>query len=199
MKILAFVDTHGSLSSLDKAIKKSKKADLILCAGDITVFEQNLEYFIKKLAKTGKLVLIIPGNHEDPHVLNHFCKKYKNVKHIHEKAYVFGGFVFIGYGSGGFSIKDERLRKLSQKFVKFMKKHKDRKLVLLTHAPPYRTKLDKVNNHHVGNKEIRGLIKKLRPLIVVCGHLHENFGKKQIVGKTLVINPGPYGKILNMN
>jgi len=198
MKIIGFVDTHGSLSALNKVIRKSKNSDLVACVGDISVFEQNLGYSIKKLAKTGKLVLIIPGNHEHPSVLNYLCKRYKNIKQIHGRAYVLNGYVFIGYGGGGFSVSDNRLRKLSKRLVKFMKKHRNKKLILLTHAPPYRTKLDKLGNQHVGNKEVKRLIKKLKPLVVICGHLHENSGRRQKLGKTLIINPGPYGRIVKV-
>jgi len=38
MKILAFVDVHGSAACLKEIEKKSKKVDIILCAGDLTVF-----------------------------------------------------------------------------------------------------------------------------------------------------------------
>ena len=45
MKILAFVDLHGSLNALKRLSKqiKSKKPDIIVCAGDISIFENNLE------------------------------------------------------------------------------------------------------------------------------------------------------------
>ena len=39
MMLLVFVDTHGDIDSLRKLKKKATKADLVLCAGDITIFE----------------------------------------------------------------------------------------------------------------------------------------------------------------
>ncbi len=64
MKILGFTDMHGSLSALKKLKKKAKKADIVLCLGDFTIFGDNLIYFLKKINNFGKPVLMIHGNHE---------------------------------------------------------------------------------------------------------------------------------------
>ena len=62
MKILAFVDMHGSLTALEKLVKKIKKnkPEVIVCAGDISIFEQNLDYFIERFDKFNIPFLIIP-------------------------------------------------------------------------------------------------------------------------------------------
>ena len=57
MKLLIFVDVHTSLKVLKrlKAKVKKEKPDLILCAGDISIFEQGIEYvmfFLNKLKKS---------------------------------------------------------------------------------------------------------------------------------------------------
>ena len=51
MKILCFVDLHGDKSLLKKLIKRAKKddIDLVVMAGDLTVFETGLRYFLRKL------------------------------------------------------------------------------------------------------------------------------------------------------
>ena len=66
----------------------------------------------------------------------------------------------------------------------------------MTHAPPHNTKLDKIIDGHCGNKSIRSFITKSKPDIAFSGHIHENNGKEDKIGKTRVINPGPYGKIV---
>ena len=38
MKILAFTDMHESLIALNRVKKKSSKADVIVCCGDISIF-----------------------------------------------------------------------------------------------------------------------------------------------------------------
>jgi len=64
MKILAFVDVHEDIKALNKIIDKSHIADLLVCAGDLTDFEQNMDLMLSMLNRIGKPVLIIPGNHE---------------------------------------------------------------------------------------------------------------------------------------
>jgi len=198
MKILAFVDVHGSLKPLEKIKKQAKQADLIVCAGDISVFENNLGYLLFQLNKLKKTVLIIPGNHEDNVDLSHLTKELENIKDIHKKAFTTDNYLFLGYGGSGFSMVDKQFIKTSKKFEKEIKKSKDKKIILVTHAPPYKTKLDKIAGEACGNKSIKNFILKIKPDLVISGHLHENAGKEDKINKTKLINPGPFGKIIEV-
>ena len=199
MKVLAFVDMHGSLTGLKKIEKQAKKADLIICAGDFTIFGQNTDHFLKKFNAFNKPMLIVPGNHEDEAELQALCKKYKNINYLHAKGYKEGEFFFLGYGGGGFSMRDKAFEKLSKQFEKEIKDLGNPKTILITHAPPYKTKIDRIMDEPCGNKSIKNFIKKIQPMIlVVSGHLHENAGKEDKVGNTRVINPGPYGKLISI-
>jgi len=200
MKILAFTDTHLSFKSF-KRIKgkvKKQKPDLILCAGDISIFENGLDFMLKQLNKFKLPTLIVHGNHETESFLRKLSKKYKNVHFIHKIHYKTDNVIVFGYGGGGFAMTDSGFKKISKKFSRIIKKNKDKKIIFMTHAPPYRTKLDKIGKHYVGNKTFREFIEKSKVDLVVSGHLHENFGKKDKIKKTEVINPGPYGKIMKL-
>jgi len=194
MKILAFVDMHGDLSALIDLKKKAKKADAIVCAGDITIFENDIDYFLLELNNIGKPVLIIHGNHESSSVLKNLCKPLENITFIHKKLHKLQDLLFVGYGGGGFSLTEPGF----EKFVKNNKSKIKGKIVLVTHAPPYGTKLDKLNSEHYGNKSITKFIEQFKPKLVICGHLHETAGIVQKLGKTLAINPGPKGKIIEV-
>jgi Icc-related predicted phosphoesterase len=196
MKILTFVDIHGSLKAMEKIEEKSKKVDILVCAGDISIFEQDLEYLLKRLDKIGKPVLVIPGNHETEHVMEKFCSKFKNLHYIHKKVYKTGNYRFLGYGGGGFSTVDPEFEKVAKMFEREIEKH--HKVILVTHAPPHKTNVDKIGKEYHGNKTIRQFIEKIDIDLAVCGHLHETSGKEDIVKKTRVINPGPYGKIIEL-
>ena len=198
MKILAFVDIHGSLKALEKIKKQAKQADLIACAGDISVFENNLDYLLFQLNKLNKPVLIIPGNHEDDTDLSTLTKQLNNITDIHKKTFTKDNYLFLGYGGSGFSIVDKDFIKASKKFEKELKKHENKKIILVTHAPPYKTKLDKISGEACGNKSIKNFILKIKPDLVIAGHLHENAGKEDKIKKTNLINPGPFGKIINI-
>ncbi len=195
MKLLIFTDNHGSLTSINKVIKKSKNIDLVIQAGDISVFEQNLDYLLKKISKIKQKILILHGNHESESMLRKECTFYDNIIFFHKKIKKINDILFIGYGGGGFSLRDKNFERFTRKNSKIIKKNK--KIVLIIHQPPYGY-LDLVMKEHTGNKSFTDFIKKYQPLLVVCGHLHENENQQKKLGKTLIINPGINGRIISL-
>ncbi len=198
MKILAFVDLHGNNKALKEIKKKAKQADMIACAGDISIFENGLDLLLLQINELNKPVLIIPGNHEDDKDLNELTKMFNNITDIHKKYYIKDNYLFLGYGGSGFSMVDKEFIKASKKLEKEVKKHKDKKIVLITHAPPYKTKLDDILGEPCGNKSIKNFIVKTKPSLVISGHLHENAEKEDKLKETRLINPGPFGKIIEI-
>lgn len=198
MKILAFVDVHGDLKALEKVIEKanSQNPDVIVCAGDLTEFGENLDYFVYMLNKLKKPVLIVPGNHEIPAELKKICSLFDNTIFLHKTSYKNKNCLFIGFSCDGFSATDPEFEKYARQAKKLIKKGMD--VVLVTHAPPYGTKVDFVRGSHCGSKSVREFLEKNRIKLNICGHLHETAGKQDLVNKTAVINPGPYGKIINV-
>jgi len=200
MKILAFTDLHTSRFAIKKLRNKIKKhdPDILVCAGDISIFGLGMNFILNKLNKLKKKILIIHGNHESEKLLKKLCGKYKNLIFIHKKSYKFNDYIFFGYGGGGFSLIDNDFDKVGKDFEKIIKKNNDKKIILITHAPPYKTKLDLIVGNPCGNKTLKNFIVRNRVNLYICGHLHENFGKKDIIKGTEIINPGPYGKIIRI-
>ena len=200
MKILAFTDLHLSSIAFKKIKEKVKKQkpDLLICAGDITIFEHGLEFILNKLNKIKKKILIIHGNHETYTVLRKLCKKYKNLIFIHKKYYKQDNHIFFCYGGSVFALIEPRFYKTGEKFQKVIRKNKDKKIIFITHAPPYGTKLDLIVGSHCGNKTFRNFVSRNKIDLYICGHLHENFGKKDHIKRTHILNPGPYGKIIKI-
>jgi Icc-related predicted phosphoesterase len=115
---------------------------------------------------------------------------------MHKELLETDGYVFMVYGGGGFSLKDPGFEKWSKEAMK--KISEDKKIILVTHAPPYGTKIDLVLDQSAGSKSIRQFIKLVQPKIAISGHLHENAGLRDRIDKTKVINPGPWGLILTV-
>jgi hypothetical protein len=195
MNILAFTDIHGDERKLKKIKLKSKKAELLVCMGDITIFENHMRRILKELNSIGKPVLIIHGNHEDDHNMKRECEDFKNITFLHKKFHEAGGVLFAGYGGGGFSLRDREFELFSQKIAT---ERKGRRLILMFHGPPYKNKTDLIYGEHAGNKSYTDFIKKEKPELVLCGHLHENNGKHDRIGKTLIMNPGPEGRMIRI-
>lgn len=203
MKVLAFTDLHSSEPALKKIKNKLKKhkPDYILCAGD-TAYGREHGKTLKKINALKTPVILLPGNppHETITEVRKQCRKYKNIRFAHKKIIDLDGYKLIGHGGGGFYDREE----LDEDFEKFVKKNKTKlkgqNIILLTHAPPYKTKLDYLDwfKEHVGCASYKNFIKKYKPVLAISGHIHETFGKKQKIGKTLLYNPGPQGMVFRL-
>ena len=195
MRILSFVDVHANRAALRRIAAKAKRADVIVCAGDLSMFGNGLRRSLQMLHQTGKPVLVIPGNHETEDELAAASRGLTKIVLLHGGMVQKGDVVFLGYGGGGFSFIDDGL----EAYVRKMKQRipREKKLVFVTHAPPYRTPLDYLEwlQEHRGCKSTMKMIKILHPELVICGHFHETARMSCVVGKTPVINPGCYGTI----
>lgn len=199
MKILAFTDIHGSLQALKRIEQKTKSQnpDLLVCTGDVTIFEHGIIGILRKLNKLNKKIIMIHGNHEAASTYIKLSRLFKNIIFIHKNHFIKNNVLFLGYGGGGFAMIDKGFEKFAKtKFKEIIKNNQDKKIILVTHAPPYKTRLDKLMQGHCGNKSIRHFVEGNKIDLLICGHLHENFGKEDKIGKTKVINPGPFGKII---
>lgn len=199
MKVFAIVDIHGDekvFKHMELMIKKHKP-DLIISAGDQTWFGDKEKDILKAL-DFGVPVLLLPGNHEVPEATKKIIKGMKHIVWIHQGVYEKDGVLFIGCGEGGLCCGNNDFER-SKKFLgKELKAHKGTK-ILITHEPPKDTKADELNpGTHVGSPSLRDFIKEHQPDINICGHIHEAWGKMSKIGKTLVINVGPKGKIIKL-
>jgi hypothetical protein len=197
MRILAFTDTHVKKKALPGLLKKANDADLLIGGGDFSDWGEDTESILAKFNKINKPLLVIHGNHEDKEMMYKIEEKYNNIIFLHKKSYQIGKYVFFGYGGGGFSQKDKNFERVSQKFLKSLKKGDI--VVMLSHGPPHGTKLDNLEGMgYTGCKSFTDFIKKNEPVLWICGHIHENFGEMEVIGRTVVVNPGPDGKMIEV-
>jgi Icc-related predicted phosphoesterase len=202
MRILFFGDTHGNKAHLRTIMQKSHDVDVIVCVGDFTIFENGADDILRQLNSAGKPVIIIPGNHESSSMMINLSMNHKNIHNIHKTYHIIDDIIFFGYGGGGFSTVDNKFDIVADNFLKELKNlekknNMEYKIVLVTHPPPYNTNIDYIGEH-VGCKNFRKFIEEQQPIISVSGHIHETFGFEDTIGKTLVFNPGPDGRIIKL-
>lgn len=197
MKLLVFTDTHMHRQSLEAVREQASKADLVICLGDISWFGNGIAEMLAIISTFGKEVLMLHGNHEDPQEMHELCAQHRNIHFSHKEVTHLLGYAFVTYGGGGFARKDRQFEDFG-KAASFALQE-DEQMVLLLHQPPHDTALDlPFDDYHSGNKSIRAFIDEAQPLLVLCGHIHECFGVQDKINKTTLLNPGPYGSIIDL-
>lgn len=202
LRILAVGDLHGDTLQALKLAKEAerKNVDLVILCGDLTYADATADYLVGPFAKAGKKILLVPGNHESIATANFLEEKYKAfVKNIHGKGIEKQGVAF--FGSGGASIGPFPLleKEISYALKKgFEKIKKAKKKIMITHAHPYGTLMGKLTRVFAGSEAVSEAIKKFKPNVVLCSHVHEAEGIEERIGKTKVINVGRKGKIIEI-
>lgn len=199
MKVLFFSDIHGDLNTLRKIIKKSEKAELVVCAGDLSISGKNLQSMIDELSKIkNKKVLIIPGNNETPEMINESIDEYENIVSIEGEIYQDKNLKFAGVGGGTMSPFNTVYELSEDELKKKLSKYKGVDC-LVSHTPPKSTLLDLIpNGLHIGSSEVFKWIMLNQPRVCCVGHVHEAAGKEEHLGNTLCFNPGPLGAIIDL-
>ncbi len=203
MKILAASDVHADQKAMKDLAKKAKKenVDLIILAGDLSIFGTGLDGLLKPLAESNKKVAIIPGNHESEADVFMLKRRYPDVIYdLHNYAFKIGEIGFFGCGLaniGPNELPEEEISRRIQQSFDYIKSSK--KKIMVVHTPPYKTKLDVIGkNMNVGSTAVREMIEKLKPDKCICGHIHETFNLEDKLGDTTVINAGPKGKVIEI-
>lgn len=200
MRILAFSDTHGD-TDFSHLEPHARQADLILCAGDITDWAEDGEDVLAALQRfadsVGKDVVLTHGNH-DGESLRELAVMHPRLRYVHQSLFVSDGVAVLGYGGGGFSSTDP----LFERFIESAHKHKDvqgKLIVWLMHGPPHDLVVDTIPGWGpTGCKSKRKMIERHAPHIVVSGHIHEAEGVVHEHGRTLLVNPGPSGVLIEI-
>ena len=175
MKILAIADIHGSQYRLNIVLKniESYSPDLVILCGDITQFGPG-ELAKNFLNQIPTETLALTGNIDTPDV-NKAIDESK-ATNISSKKVIKNGVSFIGI--------DETIQ---NDFNILEKKVSSEKIVLVSHKPPYGAQDKIFIGMHGGSKDLLEIIEKIKPSLVLCGHIHEDPGFTKI-GETIVVN-----------
>ena len=200
LKILAAGDIHGDSRLANQLAQKAVKenVDLVILAGDLTMGDQPPRGIISPFTKRNKKVLLIPGNH-DSFATTDFLAELYGVKNIHGYSVKYEDVGIFGCSATNIGIhqipESEIFDLLKKGFnkIKYLKKK-----IMVTHTHPEDTKMGKLTSFFPGSTGVNKAVKKLKPDLLICSHIHEAEGIEEILGKTLVINVGRKGKIIEI-
>ena len=165
MKIIAAADIHGSQFRLNILLKNIEKysPDLVIICGDITQFgpAELAKNFLDQIPVEA---LAVTGNIDTKDVKRGIDES--KATNIEMRKVVKKDINFVG--TNGIDLEQ----------IKFLndKKLVDENTVLVSHVPPCGFQDKVFLGMHGGNKELRKIVDKYKPRLVLCGHIHEDPG-----------------------
>jgi uncharacterized protein len=197
MKLLIFSDIHSNHQALERLM--AIEADYYFAAGDLVNWGRGLEACGKILTKRAGKVYVLPGNHESETQIAAFCTQF-GFENFHGQTLEIGGYHVAGLGYSSptpFNTPGEYSEaELTARLAPFEKLNP---LVLICHAPPFDTALDRIRDGvHGGSRSIRDFIDRHQPEHFFCGHIHEGEGVEIAIGKTKAVNVGKRGYLLEL-
>jgi len=196
VRIFGFSDFHGNMESAKRAshLISLGRPDLVVIAGDLANRNRGLsERILEELSKSARKVFFVPGNMDEPSLVN--WRDTENVSCIHSKAVAHNGILFVGLGGSVISLFNTPFEftesDASRVLTQYANLSRSERLVLVSHCPPKDTKLDLAGGmRHVGSGAVRSFIEERKPMFAICGHIHEARGVDW-VGEVPVVNVGP--------
>lgn len=205
MKVLAFTDPHGSLTSALSILTLTKESEpsLVVCAGDWSYLGTRFDGFLTKLKDLHREILFVPGNHETEESLQNVKLWYPFMKDLTFRVEECGG-IFVGglpatmeFAPGG-RVDQEAV---DQTLELWGSVDRSRLLVLLSHYPPWQSAISGMSipaPGSGGSMTVKRIVEALRPALVISGHYHQDFGKTDQLGPTKLVNPGPDGMVIEI-
>jgi Icc-related predicted phosphoesterase len=197
VKLLAFSDLHRDRRRARRLAERAQDADVVIGAGDFASFHLGLRRTIDVLESIAAPALLVPGNNETEAALWRACAGWETAVVLHGEAKEIDGITFFGLGGGvpvtpfpwGFDLTEEQAH---EKLAACPEGG-----VLVLHSPP-KGYVDRAHGKHLGSEAILRTIEAKRPLLAICGHIHQCWGHEARIGPTRVINVGPDGVVLEV-
>lgn len=197
MKLLVFSDIHSDAAALERLM--NVEADYYFCAGDVVNFARGFDKVGPVMARHAERMYVIPGNHESTANIAEFCAQY-GFHDFHGRTVEIAGRHVAGLGYSSptpFNTPGEYSEaELAARLTPFAEL---KPLVLICHAPPKDTDLDRIKpGLHGGSSAVREFLEAHQPEHFFCGHIHEAQGKVAQMGGTRAMNVGKSGYLLEL-
>ena len=196
-RLLIFSDIHNDWKTMETIL--SVEADFYISAGDQVTWGRHLDRCGQILKTRGDKVWVLPGNHESASQITALCRHY-GLNDFHQRRFTVGAWHVAGLGYSSptpFDTPGEYTEvQLASCLEPFAGLHP---LVLVCHAPPYGTALDRIRpGLHAGSTAVRDFIQRCQPAHFFCGHIHEAEGVSIEMGQTRAHNVGKKAYLLEL-
>jgi Icc-related predicted phosphoesterase len=194
MKLLLFSDLHADADAARRLVELARGADVLVGAGDFGNVRRQVNLCVDILRNAGKPAVLVPGNNESLDELAEACRVWPDAHVLHGTQATLGGVTFFGIGGGvpvtpfgswNYDFSEDQAAALLGGCPPGC--------VLVTHSPPKGACDLSSRGQNLGSTAVRDAVLRLRPKLVVCGHIHASAGRQEVLGQTPVINAGPDG------
>ena len=194
MKLLLFSDLHTDTGAARRLVERAHAADVIVGAGDFGTVRRHVRDCIEVLRAIDKPAVLVAGNNESTEELTEACKDWPRAHVLHGSGVRIAGIEFFGIGGGipvtpfgawSYDFTEEQAAALLSACPAGC--------VLISHSPPRGAVDVSSRGKNLGSSAVRDAVLRLRPLLVVCGHIHESQGQQAMLGQSPVVNAGPEG------
>jgi Icc-related predicted phosphoesterase len=200
MKFLCFSDLHRDAAAAQNLVSLANSADVLLGAGDFAVRRQGLSDTLEVLRQIDRPAILVPGNGESYEELRDAALVWPQATVLHGSGCKLLGVEFWGVGGG---IPVTPFGDWSYDFdevqAETMLKDCPKGGVLVVHSPPIDTVDHDASGRIRGSRSIRAAIETSKPRLVVCGHIHSDWGKQITLGSTAILNAGPTGIVIEVD
>ncbi|MFP4306452.1 MAG: metallophosphoesterase family protein [Desulfococcaceae bacterium] len=197
MKLLLFGDIHGDMDAIAAVVRQSRDADVAIGAGDFALFRQGLAATMAALSGIRIPTILVHGNHESLEELVRACGDWKEAHVLHGNSVEILGATFFGLGGAtpvtpfpewSVDVPEWAAARLLSECPPGA--------ILVSHSPPLGC-LDEIEgNRRIGSRAVRDFVVDRKPPLVVCGHIHETWARREYLAGVPVVNPGPAGRLL---
>jgi Icc-related predicted phosphoesterase len=194
MKLLLFSDLHADVAAARRLVERARHADVVVGAGDFGNVRRELHRCLDVLQVTEHPCVFVAGNNESTDELTEACRNWPKAHVLHGSGTCIGGVEFFGIGGGipvtpfgawSYDFTDEAAAVLLSDCPAGC--------VLVSHSPPKGAVDVSSRGQSLGSVAVREAVLRVRPMLVVCGHIHASAGQRAAIGKTQVVNAGPDG------
>jgi Icc-related predicted phosphoesterase len=194
VKLLLFSDLHASAGAARDLVERARSADVVVGAGDFGNVRRQLRVCLDVLRAIDRPAVLVPGNNESTDELAAACRGWPGAHVLHGSGVTLAGVPFFGLGGGipvtpfgawSYDFTEEEAADLLRGCPAGC--------VLVSHSPPKGAVDVTSSGQSLGSVAVRDAVLRLRPALVVCGHIHACAGQQATLGSSPVVNAGPAG------
>jgi len=186
IRVCALSDLHGYEPVLPDG-------DLLIIAGDLTAsntFQQYADFFEWLKNQKYEKKIIVPGNHDTR--LESFLENIQLDDDV--EVLINSGTTFRGLKLWGcpHSLKFKAVNPLCAAYMlsekeleKVYKKTPEHVDIYISHGPAYGILDRNAYGNSCGSKELKNLMTRLKPVVFICGHIHESCGEELYVTRPI--------------